>query len=187
MAKLVYGGLASLDLYTADADGKFDWSVPDDEVHAFVNDLERSIGTYLYGRRMYETMSPWETDPSIPGQSPSLRDYAEIWQAADKIVYSRTLERPRTARTRVEREFDPGAVRELKERSDRDLSIGGPELAAPAIRAGLVDEYHLFLNPVVVGGGKPYLPAGTRLDLELADERRFANGVVYLCYRTRQT
>ncbi|GHF56193.1 dihydrofolate reductase [Amycolatopsis bartoniae] len=186
MARLVYTGIASLDGYTVDAEGKFDWAEPDEEVHAFVNDLERPLGTYLYGRRMYDTMAVWETEPALAEHAPLMRDYAAIWQAAEKIVYSRTLTEPRTTRTRIEREFDPEAVRKLKEQSDTDLAIGGPELAAHAIRAGLVDEYHLFANPVVVGGGTSFLPSGVRLDLELVDERRFTGGVVYFCYRTRQ-
>lgn len=183
MAKLIYTGIMSLDGYTTDEDGKFDWSAPDEQVHAFINDLERPVGTYLYGRRMYETMAGWETDPGLAEGSPVTRDFAEIWQAADKIVYSSTLEKVSTARTQIERTFEPAAVRQLKEQSDRDLGIGGPELAAHAIRAGLVDEYHLFLNPILVGGGKPYLPDGVHVRLELLDERRFAGGVIHLRYR----
>ena len=178
MVKLMYSAIASLDGYIADADGRFDWAAPDDEVHAFVNDLERPVGTYLYGRRMYETMVYWET---ATGQEPDIRDYAEIWQAAEKVVYSRTLETVASARTRLEREFDPAAVRDLKDAAERDVSVGGPELAAVALRAGIVDECHLFLHPVTVGGGKPALPGGVRL--ELLDQRRFAGGVVYLRYR----
>ena len=182
MAKLIYAAIASLDGYTEDEDGKFDWARPDEQVHAFVNDLERPIGTHLYGRRMYETMAVWET---MVGESPASRDYAEIWRAAAKVVYSTTLETVSSARTRLERSFDPEAVRELKAASQRDLSIGGPTLAAVAIEAGLVDELELFLNPVVVGGGKRALPAGVRLPLELIDERRFDSGVVYVRYSTR--
>ena len=182
MAKLIYAAIASLDGYTEDEDGKFDWARPDEQVHAFVNDLERPIGTHLYGRRMYETMAVWET---MVGESPASRDYAEIWRAAAKVVYSTTLETVSSARTRLERSFDPEAVRELKAASERDLSIGGPTLAAVAIEAGLVDELELFLNPVVVGGGKRALPAGVRLPLELIDERRFDSGVVYVRYSTR--
>lgn len=184
MAKLIYAGIMSLDGYTADADGKFDWSMPDEEVHAFVNDLERPIGTYLYGRRMYGVMSAWE-DMSLSGEPPVMRDYAEIWRAADKIVYSTSLESPSTAKTRLEREFDAAAIRALKESSEQDMSIGGTVLAAQAIKAGLVDEFCLFLTPVVVGGGKQFLPDGVGLTLELLNERRFGNGVVYLRYAKR--
>jgi dihydrofolate reductase len=179
MAKLIYSAIASLDGYVADADGKFDWAVPDEAVHAFVNDRERPLGTHLYGRRMYETMVAWET---MDDPAPLMRDYAQIWRAADKVVYSRTLEAVASERTRLEREFDPGAVRALKERSERDLSVGGPGLAAAALRAGLVDEVQLSLNPIVVGAGNPALPGGVRLPLQLLHERRFGNGVVYLHY-----
>jgi dihydrofolate reductase len=165
----------------ADEDGKFDWAAPDGEVHAFVNDLERPVGTFLYGRRMYEVMVAWET---IDDPAPVMRDFAEIWRAADKVVYSKSLERPTSARTRIERDFDPEAVSRMKAAADRDLTVGGPELAAEAIRAGLVDEIQLFVTPVVVGGGTRSLPSGVRLKLELLDERRFGNGVVYLRYRT---
>jgi dihydrofolate reductase len=185
MAKLTYLSIASLDGYVADPDGKFDWAVPDDEVHAFVNDLERTIGTHLYGRRLYEVMIPWETAHTVPNQAPLMLDFAAIWQAADKVVYSRTLETASTARTRIERTFDAEAIRRMKASSQSDISIGGPELAGEAIRAGLVDECHLFLSPIVVGGGNPSLPDGVRWELELLDERRFANGVVHLHYRTR--
>jgi dihydrofolate reductase len=184
VARLIYSAIASLDGYIEDRDGKFGWAEPDEEVHAFVNDLERPVGTYLYGRRLYETMAGWETDPSFAEQSPALRDYAEIWRAADKVVYSRTLESPATARTRIERDFDPNAVRQLKAAAGRDLAVGGAELAAQAFRAGLVDECHLFLAPFLVGGGKRALPDGIRLNLELRDERRFGNGTVYLRYDT---
>jgi dihydrofolate reductase len=185
MAKLIYSAIASLDGYIADEDGNFDWAMPDEEVHAFVNDLERPIGTYLYGRRMYEVMVFWETADTLPDEPPVMRDFAAIWQAADKIVYSRTLEAVSSARTRLARDFDPEAVRQLKARSARDLTIGGPALAAQALKAGLVDECHLFLAPVVVGGGTPSLPDHVRVQLELLDERRFGNGMVYLRYRTR--
>jgi dihydrofolate reductase len=185
MAKLIYTAIASLDGYIADQDGNFDWAAPDEEVHRFVNDLERPVGTYLYGRRMYEVMAGWETDPTLAEQSPPMRDFAEIWRAADKLVYSRTLATVATARTRIERDFDPAAVRQLKAGAGADLTVGGPGLAAQAFRAGLVDECHLFLAPVVVGGGKPSLPHGVRQKLELLDERRFGNGMVYLRYRTR--
>jgi dihydrofolate reductase len=182
MAKLTYSAITSLDGYVADEDGKFDWAAPDEEVHAFVNDLERPVGTYLYGRRMYEVMVAWETMQTPPGEFPAIRDYAEIWRAADKIVYSKTLEAPSSSRTRLERDFDPDAVRRLKASAGREISVGGPELAAQAIAAGLVDECHLFVSPVVVGAGTRALPAGLRLQLELLDERRFQNGVVYLHY-----
>lgn len=185
MARLIYSAIASLDGYVADEDGRFDWSVPDDEVHAFVNDLERPIGTYLYGRRLYDIMAAWETISTGADQAPAMRDYAAIWQAADKVVYSRTLEAPRSARTRIVREFDPDAVRAMKAAAGRDLTVGGPELAGQALGAGLVDEVRLFLSPVVVGGGTAALPRGVRLDLDLVGERRFGNGVVHLHYRTR--
>jgi dihydrofolate reductase len=179
VVKLNYSSIASLDGYAADAHGRFDWAAPDDEVHAFVNDLERPIGTYLYGRRMYQVMAAWET---MDAEQPVARDFAGIWRAADKIVYSRTLDAVSTPRTRLEREFDPGAVRQLKETASSDLSIGGPGLAAEALAAGLVDEYHVFVTPAVVGGGTQSLPAGVSLQLELLDERRFGSGVVYLRY-----
>ncbi len=183
MSKLIYSAIASLDGYVADENGNFDWAAPDDEVHAFVNDLERPIGTYLYGRGMYETMVAWEAMDTT-GQAPYIQDFAHIWRAADKIVYSRTLEAPSSARTRIKREFDPEAVRRLKAAADRDLTTGGPGLAAQALEAGLVDELHLFVAPVIVGGGTAWLPTGVRLNLELLDERRFGNGVVYFRYRT---
>jgi dihydrofolate reductase len=185
MAKLIYTAIMSLDGYIADEHGKFDWSVPDDEVHAFINDLERPVGTYLYGRRMYEIMAAWETVHTLPDQPPNMLDFARIWQAADKVVYSRTLEAVSTARTRLERDFDPEAVRQLKAAAGHDLTVAGPDLAAHAFKAGLVDECHLFVNPVIVGGGKRALPDKVRLDLELLDERRFGNGVVFLRYHAR--
>ena len=185
MAKLVYLTLMSLDGFIEDADGMFDWAEPDEEVHAFVNELERPVGTFLYGRRMYETMVYWETASAQAGQRPVARDYAEIWQSADKLVYSRTLEGVSSARTRIERDFDPEAVRQLKAAAGADLSVGGPGLAAEALKAGLVDECHLFLSPVVVGGGNRAFGDDVRLRLELLDERRFGNGVVHLHYRTR--
>jgi dihydrofolate reductase len=187
MAKLIYSAISSLDGYTADTEGNFDWAAPDDEVHAFVNDLERPIGTYLYGRRMYETMAYWETAHTLDDQRPVMRDFAAIWQKADKVVYSRTLEAPSSARTRIERELDPEAVRQMKAAAERDISVGGPELAGQAMKAGLVDECQLFLTPVVVGGGNRFLPDDVRLQLELLDERRFGNGVVYLRYRVLGT
>jgi dihydrofolate reductase len=183
MAQLIYSAIASLDGYIADENGNFDWAVPDEAVHTFINGLERPVGTYLYGRRMYEVMAGWETDPSLAAESPVMRDFAEIWQAADKIVYSRTLQSVSTARTRIEREFDPEAVRQLKQRAPRDIAVGGPDLAAQALEAGLVDQLDLFLTPTVVGGGTRSLPDGVRLNLELLDQRRFGNGMVYLCYR----
>ena len=185
MAKLIYSALTSLDGYVTDEDGNFDWAKPSEEVHVFVNDLERPVGTHLYGRRMYEVMAYWETADTVD-QPPFIRDYAEIWKAAEKIVYSRTLAEVSSARTRIERDFDIDAVRELKATADRDISVGGPDLAAQAIKAGLVDELHLFLAPVLIGGGKRSLPDDVRLELELLDERRFANGVVHLHHRTRQ-
>jgi dihydrofolate reductase len=182
MAKLIYSAISSLDGYVADEDGNFDWGEPDEEVHAFVNDLARPVGTYLYGRRMYEVMLAWET-MNLAGQPPFIQDFAEIWRAADKIVYSKTLETVSSARTRIERAFDPEAVRQLKAAAGRDLAVGGPELAAQAFEAGLVDECHLFLAPIVVGGGTQSLPDDVRLQLELLDERRFGNGMVHLRYR----
>jgi dihydrofolate reductase len=182
MAKLIYAAITSLDGYVADEDGKFDWAAPDEEVHAFVNDLERQIGTYLYGRRMYEVMVAWET-MDTSAEPAVMQDYTAIWQAADKIVYSRTLEAVSSERTRIERAFDPGAVRQIKAEAPTDLGVGGAELAAEAIRTGLVDELHLFLTPVVVGGGTAALPDGVRAELELLDERRFGNGVVHLHHR----
>jgi dihydrofolate reductase len=182
MAKLIYPAIASLDGYVADENGNFDWAEPDEEVHTFLNDLERTVGTHLYGRRLYEVLVAWETVDARSDQPAYILDFAKIWQAAEKIVYTRTLETVSSARTRIEREFDPEAVRELKRTAERDLLVGGPELAAQAIRAGLVDEYHLFLAPVVVGGGKRSLPDGVRVDLELLDERRFWSGFVYLRY-----
>jgi dihydrofolate reductase len=183
MAKLIYSAITSLDGYVADKDGNFDWAAPSEEVHAFVNQLERSVGTYLYGRRMYETMVYWETAHTRPESSPVELDYAEIWQAADKIIYSRTMTDVSSARTRIEREFDPDSVRRLKESAGRDLSVGGAELAAQAIKDGVVEEYHLFVNPVVVGGGTSTLPDNVRLNLELLEEHRFSSGVVHLHYR----
>ncbi|MGZ4708480.1 MAG: dihydrofolate reductase family protein [Acidimicrobiales bacterium] len=185
MATLIYSAITSLDGFVADRDGTFDWAAPDEEVHAFVNDLERPIGTYLYGRRMYDVMRYWDTAAAAGDPSPIVRDFAQIWQAADKVVYSTTMDAPSTARTRLEGTFDPDAIRQLKATAGRDITVGGPELAAQAIRAGLVDEYQLFLTPVVVGGGNPSLPDDVRLELDLLDERRFGNGTVYLRYRAR--
>ncbi len=184
MARLIYFAIASLDGYIEDEFGRFDWAAPDEEVHSFVNDLERPIGTYLYGRRLYETMVYWETAHTVVDQPPHVLDFAAIWQAADKIVYSRTLDEIASARTRIERDFDPEAIRELKAAADRDLGVGGAELAAQAFRAGLVDEIHLLVAPAVVGGGKRALPDGVHVKLELIDERRFGSGMVFLRYRT---
>jgi dihydrofolate reductase len=185
MAKLLYVMNASLDGYIADEDGKLDWTAPGEEYYSFINDLVRPIGTYLYGRRLYELMAVRETDPAAAAQSPGTREFAQIWQAADKLVYSRTLPAAATTRTRIEPDFDPQAVRQLKAATGRDLTVGGPTLGAQAITAGLVDEVHLFVWPVALGGGKPFLPNRARLQLELLDERRFGNGVVYLRYRTQ--
>jgi dihydrofolate reductase len=182
MAKLIYSAIASVDGYIADEDGKFAWAAPDEEVHAFINDLERSVGTYLLGRRMYETMAGWETDPALAAHSPVMRDFAEIWQAAEKVVYSTTLQTASTRRTRIERDFDPQAVRAMKASAERDLTVNGPALALQAFRAGLVDECHLFLAPAIVGGGRQSLPHGVRLKLELLGERRFDGGMVHLRY-----
>ena len=183
MAKLHYTAITSLDGYVADADGRFDWSEPDEEVHAFVNDLERPIGTYLLGRRMYDVLVAWETMDTAD-EPPAMEDYAEIWRTADKIVYSRSLDAVTSAKTRLERSFDPDEIREMKTSAERDLSVGGPDLAAQAFRAGLVDEIQLFLAPVVVGGGTRALPGEVRLDVELLEERRFGNGTVYVRYRS---
>lgn len=183
MAKLVYSMLESLDGYVADASGKFDWAEPDESVHEFLRELEIPIGTYLYGRRMYEVMEVWETLDQLDDAPPFIRDYAEMWRSADKIVYSATLDRVRTPRTTIERVFDPEVVRRLKAESTRDISIGGPTLAAHAISAGLVDEYQMIVVPVIVGGGTRSFPEGVRLGLELVDHRRFDNGMVYLHYR----
>ncbi|MGH2765908.1 MAG: dihydrofolate reductase family protein [Actinomycetota bacterium] len=183
MAKLIYSAIASLDGYIADEDGNFDWAEPDEEMHTFVNDLERPIGTYLYGRRLYDVMVAWESETIAADQPPFIWDYAEIWRTADKVVYSTTLETAGSARTRIERAFDPEAVRQMKARAKRDISVGGPDLASQAIRAGLVDEYHLFVVPIVVGGGTRALPDDARVKLKLLDERRFGNGTVHLHYR----
>jgi dihydrofolate reductase len=183
MAKLVYSAITSLDGYVADENDNFDWAEPDDEVHAFVNEVERPIGTYLFGRRMYEVMTYWETAHTARDLSHVAQDFAQIWQASDKVVYSKTLEKVSTGNTRLERSFDPEAVRQMKARAERDLGVGGPELAAQAIRAGLVDECHLFVTPIVVGGGKQSLPDDVRVKLDLRDLRRFGNGVVHLHYR----
>ena len=185
MGELIYSAITSLDGYVADEHGNFDWAAPDDEVHSFVNDLERPIGTYLYGRRMYETMVSWETAHTVADQPTVGRDFAEIWQAAEKVVYSTTLEQPSSAFTRIERTFDPEAVRQMKAAATRDMTVGGPDLAAQAIAAGLVDEYQLFVTPIVVGGGHPSLPDNVLVNLALVNVRRFDNGTVYLNYRVK--
>jgi dihydrofolate reductase len=185
MARLIYSAITSLDGYVEDEAGKFDWAAPDDEVFAFVNDLERPIGTYLYGRRMYEKMVLWETVSTGAEQPEVIRDFAKIWRSAEKIVYSRTLQTASSARTRIERAFDPDTLRRLKQSSRPDITIGGAELAGQAIAAGLVDECHLFLGPIIVGAGKRALPDNVRTQLELLDERRFNSGVVHLHYRVR--
>ncbi len=183
MAKLIYTAITSLDGYIADANGAFDWAEPDEEVHTFANDVERQISANLYGRRMYEVMVAWETMPTAD-QPRCIQDFATLWRAADKIVYSKTLEKVSSARTRIERDFNPEAVRQMKTQADRDLSVSGPTLAAQAMAAGLVDEYHLIVSPILVGGGKRALPDNVRLNLELLDERRFGNGMIHLHYRT---
>lgn len=185
MANLIYSFIMSLDGYVADRDGRFDWGEPDEEVHTFVNGLQRGIGTFLFGRRLYEVMVAWEDPSAFAQEPPYIQDFAELWKAADKVVFSRTLDRPSSERTRIEREFDADAVRQLKADAGQDLAVGGPELASSAIRAGLVDEFQMFISPVVVGGGKRYLPDDVRLDLELLEERRFGNGVVFLRYGNR--
>lgn len=183
MAKLIYSAIGSLDGCVEDAEGKFEWAAPDDEVLEFVNDLERPVGTYLYGRGMYETMVYWETAPTSDTAPHLVAEYARIWKQAEKIVFSTSLDVVRSARTRLEREFEPEAIRELKLRSERDLTVGGAGLAGEAIRAGLVDEFHYFINPVVIGPGKRWLPGDTRVNLEFLQGRRFASGVIYLRYR----
>jgi dihydrofolate reductase len=184
VAKLIYNAIASLDGFIEDADGKFDWAAPDDDVHAFVNELERPVGTHLLGRRMYKTLAYWESPPDLGQQPAVVQEFAELWKGADKIVYSRTLSRPSSARTRLEPDFDAETIRQLKATASRDLTVGGPELAGQAIAAGLVDELQLFFVPVIVGGGKRALPDnGVRMDLELLDERRFGGGTVFLRYR----
>jgi len=185
VAKLIYSAITSLDGYVADEDGNFHWAVPDDEVHAFVNALERPIGNYLYGRRMYEVMVAWDAADMLADPRPFVHEFAALWQAAGKVVYSKTIEVVSSARTRIERDLDPEAVRQMKASAGRDITVGGPDLAAQAMKAGLVDECHLFVNPIVVGGGKRALPSKVRLPLELLDQRRFGNGVVHLHYRIR--
>jgi dihydrofolate reductase len=185
MARLIYSAIASADGYVEDAAGHFDWAAPDEELVRFVNDLERPVGCYLYGRRMYETMLYWETAHTVSGQPSSVQEFARIWQAAEKIVFSKTLASVSSARTRIERTFDPGMVRQLKSATEHDMTVGGAHLAGQAIKARLVEELQLFLVPVIVGGGKRALPSGVRSDLELLDTRRFASGAVYLRYRPK--
>jgi dihydrofolate reductase len=187
MGKLIYSAIASADQYVEDADGTFGWAEPDEEVFRLVNDLERPVGTYLYGRRMYETMLPWETADTVPGQPSYVQEFTGIWQAADKVVFSKTLESTSSARTRIERDFDPDMIRQLKSATGHDMTVGGADLAGQALRAGLVDELQLFLVPVAVGGGKRALPHGVRLDLELLETRRFAGGAVFLRYLLKPT
>ena len=182
MAKLIYATNVSLDGYIEDEHGSFDWTAPDDELFAFITDFVRPVGTYLYGRRLYDTMAVWETEPALAAQSELMADFANVWQAADKVVYSTTLDAVSTAKTRLERTFDPASVRDMKASATSDLAVGGAQLAAHAFKAGLVDECHLFIRPVLVGGGKPALPSGTRANLELLDNRTVGNGVVYLGY-----
>jgi dihydrofolate reductase len=186
MAKLIYAAISSLDGYVADSEGNFDWSMPSEEVHRFVNNLERRIGTYLYGRRMYEVMRYWETASTGNGEPSVGQEFAKMWQATDKIIYSRSLENVSTARTKLEREFDPAAIRRMKADASRDIAVSGPTLAGQALKLGLVDECHLFLSPIVVGGGTPALPDNVRVQLELLDQRRFGNGVVHVHYRVRE-
>jgi dihydrofolate reductase len=183
MGKLIYIANVSLDGYIEDSDGNLDWTDPSDEVFAFITDLVRFSGTYVYGRRMYETMAVWETDPALAAQSELMSDFAQIWQAANKVVYSTTLHELSTARTQLERNFDPDAIRDLKASAAEDLTVGGPNLAAHAFRAGLVDECQLLIHPVILGAGKPALPRRMRANLELLDERRFGNGALYVRYR----
>ena len=185
MAKLSYTAITSLDGYIEDSAGRFDWAMPDAEVHAFVNDLERPVGTHLYGRRMYETMAVWQTVCDGPGVPAAEADFADVWRGLDKVVFSRSLDAVWTPRTQLEREFDPEAVRRMKDTATRDISVSGPGLAQHAFRAGLVDDVNLFVFPIVVGGGKPGLPRDVRVDLELVDERRFGNGVVHMHHRVR--
>ena len=183
MGKRIYVSNVSLDGYIEDEHGSFDWTAPDDELFEFITDLVRPVGTYLYGRRLYDTMAPWETDPALAAQSELMADFANVWQAADKVVYSTTLNTVSTAKTRLEDDFDPASVRDMKASATSDLTVGGAHLAAHALKAGLVDECHLFIRPILIGGGKPALPSDTRAELELLDDRRLSNGVVYLRYR----
>ena len=183
MARLLYSAIASIDGFIEDEEGRFDWAEPDEEVFGFVNELERSVGTYLYGRRMYETMVYWESFPVGLSEPPWIRDFTEIWLSAEKVVYSRTLDAARSRRTRIERNFDHEEVRRLKASAGRDLTVAGADLAGQALLAGLVDELQLFVVPVVVGGGKRWLPRSLHLELDLVESRSFASGVVFLRYR----
>lgn len=183
MGKLIYIATVSLDGFTEDAEGNFDWSQPGDDQHAFINDLIRPIGTHLYGRRMYETMAVWETEPAFAAESEVMTDFAHVWQAAQKVVYSTTLEAPLTTKTRIERTFEPDSIRAMKDAADQDLAVGGPNLAAHAFKSGLIDECHLFIAPITLGSGKPALPTDQRIDLELLDERQFDTGILYLRHR----
>jgi dihydrofolate reductase len=183
MAKVIYVANVSLDGYIEDENGSFDWTAPDDALFAFITDLVRPVGTHLYGRRLYETMAVWETDPALAASSELMADFANVWQAADKVVYSTTLDAVSTAKTRLEWNFDPDSIREMKASATTDLTVGGARLAGDALKAALVDECHLIIRPVLVGGGKPALPRGTRIDLELIDDRRLSNGVMYVRYR----
>jgi len=185
MVKLIYVMNTSLDGYVEDEQGGFGWTAPDKEVNGYINDLTSSVGTYLYGRKMYDAMVYWETGYTAHDLPQFLLDWARQWQAAEKIVYSRTLDEPRTARTRIERDFDPDAVRRLKTDAVRDMTVNGPDLAAHALRAGLVDEVQMFVHPVIVGGGKRFFPDGVRSDLELIEERAFRNGVIAVRYAVR--
>jgi dihydrofolate reductase len=185
MAKLIYVANVSLDGYIEDAHGSFEWTAPIDEVFTFITDVVRPVGTYLYGRRLYETMSVWETQPALAAQSELMADFANVWRSADKIVYSTTLQVVSTANTRLERRFDPDSVRDMKTSAASDLTVGGSILAAHAFIAGLIDECQLLIHPVLVGAGKPALPKDARIQLELLDERRFPNGIVYLRYCIR--
>jgi dihydrofolate reductase len=185
MAKLIYIANVSLDGYIDDAQGRFEWTAPSDEVFTFITDVVRPVGTYLYGRRMYETMAVWETQPALAAQSELMADFATVWQAADKIVYSTTMHVVSTAHTRLERRFDPDSVRDMKTSAASDLTVGGPTLAAHVFKAGLVDECQLFIHPVLVSSGKPAFPSDAPMQLELLEERGFRNGVVNVRYRIR--
>jgi dihydrofolate reductase len=185
MAKLIYVTNVSVDGYIEDSSGRFDWTEPSDEFFTFITELVRPVGTYLYGRRLYETMAVWETDPALAAQSELGADFANVWKTADKIVYSTTLGGVPTADTRLERRFDPDAVRELKASATRDVTVGGAMLAARAFAAGLVDQCDVFVHPVLVGGGKPAFSGDARARLDLLEEHRFGNGVVHLSYHTR--
>jgi len=183
MAKLIYVANVSLDGYIEDASGRFEWTAPIDEVFTFITDIVRPVGTYLYGRRMYETMAVWEADPTLTTQSELMADFANVWQAADKVVYSTTLPVVSTSNTRLERRFDPDSIREMKDSATSNLTVGGSTLAAHAFNAGLVDECQLFIYPVLVGEGKPAFPSAARFHLDLLEEHRFGDGVVNLRYR----